>query len=176
MMTMAENGSTTLSSASTMISSDSSASSPKDDREESLSSYLIINGSKLAWLGSFQDLIYFASQYLDLNRENSKVSDVDNKKTIKTEHLIISWFESTRTLLVQGSQAADCKAFLNELIADNSKNLSSRHLDNTSNANNDDLAEFELASAEVNNIVTPSEFSRKIGKNLVRNYIYSRQI
>ena len=168
---MAACGSVIASSKSFEISSCYSGSSPTKDKEESLSKYLSTSGSKFVWLGSFQDLISFAVQHLDLNLENSKVSENDNRKAIKANHLILNFYESTGTLQVQGPQATTYKAILNDLtIGADERNLNSRHLVNTNNMN-DDQTETGPASAEVSalvdlsdNIVTSLEFSREIEK------------
>ena len=168
---MAACGSVIASSKSFEISSCYSGSSPTKDKEESLSKYLSTSGSKFVWLGSFQDLISFAVQHLDLNLENSKVSENDNRKAIKANHLILNFYESTGTLQVQGPQATTYKAILNDLtIGVDERNLNSRHLVNTNNMN-DDQTETGPASAKVSalvdlsdNIVTSSEFSREIEK------------
>ena len=110
-------------------------------------------------------------QHLDLNLENSKVSENDNRKAIKANHLILNFYESTGTLQVQGPQATTYKAILNDLtIGADERNLNSRHLVNTNNMN-DDQTETGPASAEVSalvdlsdNIVTSAEFSREIDK------------
>ena len=40
----------------------------------------------------------------------------ENKKTIKSDHLTLNWYESTGTLQVQGPSSSSCKTFLNQLI------------------------------------------------------------
>jgi len=42
----------------------------------------------------------------------------DSKKTIKADHLILNWCETTGTLQLQGAQATDYKAFLNRGLLD----------------------------------------------------------
>ena len=142
---MAACGSVIASPESFEISSCYSGSSPTKDKEESLSKYLSTSGSKFVWLGSFQDLISFAVQHLDLNLENSKVSENDNGKAIKANHLILNFCESTGTLQVQGPQATTYKAILNDLtIGADERNLNSRHLVNTNNMNDDQTGGYFL--------------------------------
>ena len=75
------------------------------------------NKSKFSWSGTFEELIDFALKHLDIKRETAKLSESEHKKTIKAEHLILNWFDSTGTLQLQGSQAAAYKALLNQLLA-----------------------------------------------------------
>ena len=53
---------------------------------------------------------------LSIKRETAKRSESEVTKTIKAEHLILNWFESTGTLQLQGSQATAYKAILNQLL------------------------------------------------------------
>ena len=51
-----------------------------------------------------------------------KVSKNENKKTTKTEQVILNWFYSTGTLQVQGPQAANFKGFLTKSLGAESNN------------------------------------------------------
>lgn len=70
------------------------------------------NKSRLCLSGTFEEFIDFTERHLDI-----KLSGNEAKKTIKAEHLILNWFKSTRTLQLQGSQAAAYKAILIQLLA-----------------------------------------------------------
>lgn len=83
---------------------------------DSLVEYLKVNKSKFSWAGTFTELIEFTNKYLHLGDGVAKVIDNENKKTIKSDHLILNWYESTGTLQVQGSRSSSCKTYLNQLI------------------------------------------------------------
>ena len=76
---------------------------------DSLVEYLKVNKSKFSWAGTFTELIEFTNKYLHLGDGVAKVIDNENKKTIKSDHLILNWYESTGTLQVQGSRSSSCK-------------------------------------------------------------------
>ena len=75
-----------------------------------------MNKSKFSWAGTFSELIEFTNKHLHLGGGVAKVIDNENKKTIKSDHLTLNWYESTGTLQVQGSSSSTCKTFLNQLI------------------------------------------------------------
>ena len=82
----------------------------------SLVEHLKVNKSKFSWAGTFSELIGFTNKHLHLGGGVAKVIDNENKKTIKSDHLTLNWYESTGTLQVQGSSSSTCKTFLNQLI------------------------------------------------------------
>ena len=57
--------------------------------------HLKANKSKLIWSGSFEELFDFAEKCLNVNREMAKLSVNDSKNTIKADHLILNWYETT---------------------------------------------------------------------------------
>lgn len=108
--------------------------------------HLKANKSKLIWSGSFEELFDFAEKYLNVNREMAKLSVNDSKKTIKADHLILNWYETTGTLQLQGPQATDYKAFLNRRLLDaeiESESHNSRYSDDAITAS---LKETEAVS------------------------------
>lgn len=108
--------------------------------------HLKANKSKLIWPGSFEELFDFAEKYLNVNREMAKLSVNDSKKTIKADHLILNWYETTGTLQLQGPQATDYKAFLNRRLLDaeiESESHNSRYSDDAITAG---LKETEAVS------------------------------
>ena len=60
---------------------------------DSLVEYLKVNKSKFSWAGTFTELIEFTNKYLHLGDGVAKVIDNENKKTIKSDHLILNWYE-----------------------------------------------------------------------------------
>ena len=58
---------------------------------DSLVEYLKVNKSKFSWAGTFTELIEFTNKYLHLGDGVAKVIDNENKKTIKSDHLILNW-------------------------------------------------------------------------------------
>ena len=122
---MAANGGSTDSQVSLDISqhgNDPPSSLLTLDKDYNLIGHLKANKSKFSWSGSFEQLLQFAEEQLDLNRESMKVSENETKKTIKTEQVTLNWFYSTGTLQVQGPQAANCKVFLTKLLGAESNN------------------------------------------------------
>ena len=114
-------------------------SEENDDNNDSLASpslsdtrHLKINKSKFSWSGSFEELINLAEKHLDVNRETTKLLENENKKSIKADHLILNWYESTETLQLQGPQASWYKAFLNGRLL-NAENESESHISRPSN-------------------------------------------
>ena len=117
--------------------------------------------------------------HLEFNRESVKITETDNKKTLKADHLVLNWYKSTGTLQFQGSEAARYKAYLNQLI-EGSKDLRDAnepqakccHVDDTNdeqNINNVDRdqttsPETTAQTTSPNENVSVSEFTREIGK------------
>ena len=133
------------------------------------------NRSKFSWAGTFEELIDFAERHLAIKRETAKLSENEIKKTIKAEHLILNWFESTGTLQLQGPQAAAYKALLIQLLSAETEreSLDSRQtkearevaststvLEETDAASPDDLRK-EQSPAEV---VSTSMFAKELDK------------
>ena len=173
--------SATLSSATSNNSNIQSSEIRTDnvDNEETFLKYVTVNGSKLIWSGTLQDLLSLAVFHLEFNRESVKITETDNKKTLKADHLVLNWYKSTGTLQFQGSEAARYKAYLNQLIA-GSKDLKDAnepqakccHVDDTNdeqNINNVDRdqttsPETTAQTTSPNENVSVSEFTREIGK------------
>ena len=114
-------------------------SEENDDNSDSLASsslpdtrHLKTTKSKFYWSGSFEELLDFAEKHLNINREMAKLSSNETKKTIKADHLILNWYESTGTLQLQGSQATWYKNFLNRMLLD-AENETESHISRPSN-------------------------------------------
>ena len=93
-----------------------SALQQQDITSDSLVEHLKVNKSKFCWDGTFSELKEFTNKHLHLGDGVAKVIDNENKKTIKSDHLTLNWYESTGTLQVQGSNSSSCRTFLNQLI------------------------------------------------------------
>ena len=95
-----------------------SISAPQQEEisSDSLVEHLKVNKSKFSWGGTFSELIEFTNKHLHLGDGVAKVIDNEDKKTIKSDHLTLNWYESTGTLQVQGYNYSSCKAFLNQMI------------------------------------------------------------
>ena len=93
-----------------------SALQQQDITSDSLVEHFKVNKSKFCWDGTFSELKEFTNKHLHLGDGVAKVIDNENKKTIKSDHLTLNWYESTGTLQVQGSNSSSCRTFLNQLI------------------------------------------------------------
>ena len=147
-----------------------SALQQEDIIADSLVEHLKVK-SKFCWDGTFSELIEFTTKHLHLGDGVAKVIDNKNKKTIKSDHLILNWYESTGTLQVQGYNSSSCKTFLNQLI-DGTKGiefpapclLDTSDEDGANASCHQTWSDLPSAGPESADIVTKSTFAQELDK------------